>query len=83
MLRDTGDLIAARLAGTDVAGRVASLAGLVSGALAGRTDDRQIVLYKSVGSAVQDLAVAAMCTRAAIEAGLGTRFPVPVDVIRK
>jgi len=83
VLRDTGDLIAARLAGTDVAGRVASLAGLVSGALAGRTDDRQIVLYKSVGSAVQDLAVAAMCVRAALDGGLGTRAPIPVDVVLK
>jgi alanine dehydrogenase len=83
VLRDTGDLIAARSAGTPVADRVASLAGLVSGALAGRTDNSQIALYKSVGSAVQDLAVAAMCVRAALDGGLGTRASVPVEVVLK
>jgi len=83
VVRDTGDFIAARDACVAADDRVASLADLVSGRAAGRADGGQIVLYKSVGSAVQDLAVAAMCTRAAIEAGLGTRFPVPVDVIRK
>jgi ornithine cyclodeaminase/alanine dehydrogenase len=83
VLHDTGDLIAARSAGTDVADRVASLAELVSGALAGRTDTGQIVLYKSVGSAVQDLAVAAMCVRAALDGGLGARAAVPVEVVLK
>jgi alanine dehydrogenase len=81
--RDTGDFIAARDAGVAAGDRVASLADLVSGRTAGRADGKQIVLCKSVGSAVQDLAVAAMCTRAAAEAGIGTRFPVPIDVIRK
>jgi alanine dehydrogenase len=83
VLRDTGDLIAARSAGTDVGGRVSSLADLVSGAVAGRTASSQIVLYKSVGSAVQDLAVAAMCVRAALDGGLGTRAAVPVEVVLK
>jgi alanine dehydrogenase len=83
VLRETGDLIAARSAGTGVAGRVASLADLVSGVLAGRADDGQIVLYKSVGSAVQDLAVAAMCVRAALEGGLGTQAAIPVEVVLK
>jgi ornithine cyclodeaminase/alanine dehydrogenase len=83
VLRDTGDLIAARAAGTEVGGRVASLAALVSGECTGRTDDRQVVLYKSVGSAVQDLAVAAMCVRAARDGGLGRQAPIPVEVVLK
>jgi ornithine cyclodeaminase/alanine dehydrogenase len=83
VLHDTGDLIAARAAGTVADGRVASLASLVSGACTGRKDDGQIALYKSVGSAVQDLAVAAMCVCAAVERGLGTRAPVPVEVVLK
>ena len=49
----------------------------------GRGSGTQIALYKSVGSAVQDLAIASMCARAAAGAGLGTRFPVPIDVVRK
>jgi len=83
VLRDTGDLIAARAAGAEVAGRVTSLADLVSGACRGRAHDGQVVLYKSVGSAVQDLAVAAMCVRAALDGGIGTRAPVPVEVVLK
>ena len=83
VLRDTGDLIAARAAGTDVAGRVTSLADLVSGACRGRAHDGQVVLYKSVGSAVQDLAVAAMCVRAALDSGVGTQAPIPVEVVLK
>jgi ornithine cyclodeaminase/alanine dehydrogenase len=82
-VRDTGDFIAARAAGVAADDRVASLAALVSGHAPGRTGTGQVVLYKSVGSAVQDLAVAGMCARAAAAAGLGTRFPVPIDVIRK
>jgi alanine dehydrogenase len=83
VLHDTGDLIAARAAGADAAGRVTSLADLVSGAPLGRTDNSQIVLYKSVGSAVQDLAVAAMCVRAALDGWIGTRVPVPIEVVLK
>jgi ornithine cyclodeaminase/alanine dehydrogenase len=80
---DTGDLIAARAAGAVADGRVASLADLVSGAFAGRADKEQIALYKLVGSAVQDLAVAAMCVRAALDGGLGARAAVPVEVVLK
>lgn len=83
VLHDTGDLIAARAAGTVADGRVASLADLVSGLFAGRKDEGQIALYKSVGSAVQDLAVAAMCVRAALEGGVGTQAPIPVEVVLK
>ena len=75
--------IAARVGGVFADDRVTPLAGLVSGQAAGRANPKQIVLYKSVGSALQDLAIATMCARAADEAGLGTRFAVPIDVVRK
>jgi alanine dehydrogenase len=83
VLHDTGDLIAARADGVSVDDRVASLADLVSGTAAGRKDEAQIALYKSVGSAVQDLAVAAMCVRAARNGGLGTQAAIPVEVVLK
>jgi alanine dehydrogenase len=83
VLHGTGDLIAARASGVDVAGRVSSLADLVRGACQGRAHHGQVVLYKSVGSAAQDLAVAAMCVRAALDGGIGTRVPVPVEVVLK
>jgi alanine dehydrogenase len=82
-VRDTGDFIAARDAGVTADGRVGSLADLVRGRVPGRVSGTQIALYKSVGSAIQDLAIASMCARAAAGAGLGTRFAVPVQVVRK
>src|SRR5207237_4120725 len=71
VLHDSGDLIAATAAGIDATERTRSLASVVGGRSSGRTDDEQIVVYKSVGSAVQDLAVAAMCVAAAEKAGVG------------
>ena len=41
------------------------------------------MVYKSVGSAVQDLAVAAMCVRGAREPGLGATLPVAIEPVRK
>ena len=82
-VRETGDFIAAREAGLPAGDRVRSLADLVRGQAPGRVSGEQVALYKSVGSAVQDLAIASMCARTAAEAGLGTEFPVPVDVVLK
>jgi ornithine cyclodeaminase/alanine dehydrogenase len=83
VLHDTGDLIAARAAGIDISDRIRSLADVVAGRRDGRTDPRQIVLYKSVGSAVQDLAVAAMCVEAAQKAGIGAEFPIHIQPVEK
>jgi ornithine cyclodeaminase len=49
----------------------AELGEIVSGGRPGRTDERQITLYKSVGVAVQDAAAAAMVLEAARKAGVG------------
>jgi ornithine cyclodeaminase/alanine dehydrogenase len=83
VLDDTGDLIAARAAGIDAAGKTSSLADVVAGRRPGRADEKQIVLYKSVGSAVQDLAVAAMCVRKAEQLGIGARLPISIRPIQK
>lgn len=80
---DTGDFIAARAAGVDVANRVRSLADVVSRREDGRTDPTQITVYKSVGSAIQDLAVAGMCVDNAQRLGLGTPMPVSFDPVQK
>jgi alanine dehydrogenase len=82
VLHDSGDLVAAREQGIEPTG-TASLADLVSGRAAGRTGTEQIALYKSVGSAVQDLAVAAMCVRRAQAAGLGAMLPIRIQPVRK
>ena len=83
VLEDTGDVLAARDAGIDVAGKTISLADLVAGRHPGRTAADQLWVYKSVGSAVQDLAVAAMCTRLARAAGLGFDMPVSAAPVQK
>lgn len=83
VLEDTGDLIAAREAGIDVGPKAVALADVVSGRHPGRTDDDQIVLYKSVGSALQDLAVAGMCVGRAEQLDLGGRLPISFRPIEK
>jgi alanine dehydrogenase len=82
VLHDSGDLVAARGQGIEPSG-VASLADLVRGRAPGRTGAEQVVLYKSVGSGLQDLAVAAMCVRRAQEAGLGATLPIRIQPVRK
>jgi alanine dehydrogenase len=83
VLEDTGDLIAARAAGLDVAAKTIALADLIGGRQPGRTSDDQITVYKSVGAAVQDLAVAGLCVRRAEQLGLGARLPVAFDPVKK
>lgn len=84
VLGDTGDLIAARLAGLDVAAKAVALADVVAGRHPGRTDgEQQIVVYKSVGSALQDLAVAGMCAQNAQQLGVGSHLTSAVRAVSK
>ena len=83
VLHETGDLLAAAADGIDAAGKTASLADLVSGRHPGRERDDQIVVYKSVGAGIQDLAVASMAAQQAAKLGLGTHLPIPVRPVTK
>ncbi|MFT4084807.1 MAG: ornithine cyclodeaminase family protein [Nocardioides sp.] len=80
---ETGDLLAAHRAGIETRTKTVGLADLVSGRHPGRTGTDQILLYKSVGSATQDLAVAQMCVGAAERSGLGTRLPLEIKAVEK
>ncbi len=51
----------------------AELGELLAGTRPGRTDQKQITLYKSLGMAVQDLAAARLALQQALAAGAGTR----------
>jgi ornithine cyclodeaminase len=63
-LEEAGDLIQPRAAGLLPHGAIAgTLADLCRGAVPGRTDAAQITLFKSVGSALEDLAAAALVDR--------------------
>ena len=55
---------------------VAEIGELVSGGHPGRTSDKQITLYKSVGVAAQDAVAARMVFAAAVEKGVGLEVPL-------
>lgn len=80
---ETGDMLAATAAGVAFSDRLIALDELMSGAHPGRTDPDQILLYKSVGGAIQDIVVAAMCYRRAQSLGLGTALPVTIAPVAK
>lgn len=83
VMHDTGDAIAAAKAGVDLAGRLVSLADLVAGRIVPRRSATDIVLYKSVGSALQDIAVAEMLLARARQLGLGLALPASIVPISK
>ena len=70
---EAGDLVQAREQGLIDEGHIiGELGELVAGQIAGRTDDAQITFFKSVGNAVQDVAVAQLAVQRARALGLGT-----------
>jgi ornithine cyclodeaminase/alanine dehydrogenase-like protein (mu-crystallin family) len=70
---EAGDAIAAK----EIISReqVYELAELVAGRAPARSDEKQITLFKSVGSAHQDVAIAARIFEGAKEKGLGSEMP--------
>lgn len=80
---DTGDMIAATAVGVAFAGRIVDLSAVIGGRHPGRTAADEIVLYKSVGAAIQDLTVAALCVARAAALGIGTPLPVGIAPVRK
>jgi ornithine cyclodeaminase/alanine dehydrogenase len=72
VFEEAGDAIAARDA--IAPGQVHELADLVAGRAPGRTAPDQITLFKSVGTAIQDVALAACVYERARERGLGTEL---------
>ncbi|HVW71463.1 MAG TPA: hypothetical protein VHB68_20955, partial [Steroidobacteraceae bacterium] len=81
--RDTGDMIAASKAGFDFTEKLIHLTEVVSGKRAPRASENDIVLYKSVGSALQDVVIAEMLLKRALARGLGTRLPVNIAPVAK
>ena len=78
---DTGDMLAATRAGVEFAGKLVSLADLVGGKAARRPED--IVLYKSVGSALQDVITAEMLLARARAMGVGTELAHSIVPVAK
>ncbi|HEY7356912.1 MAG TPA: hypothetical protein VH590_10620, partial [Ktedonobacterales bacterium] len=74
---EAGDLVIPREQGLiDESHIVGELGELVAGRISGRTDDAQITFFKSVGNAVQDVAVAQLAVQRARALGLGTEAPL-------
>jgi len=78
---DTGDMVAAARAGIDFAGRLVSLADFVAGKVPRAPED--IVLYKSVGSALQDVITAEMLLALARARGVGTELTRSIEPVAK
>lgn len=71
VMHDTGDMLAAAKANVDVAPKLVSLNDFMAGR-AERKEASDIVVYKSVGSALQDVITAEMLLSRAREKGIGT-----------
>ena len=75
VLQEAGDIQDALRTGViQQDGIHAELGEVVTGAKAGRTDNVEITLFKSVGMATEDMATASFAYRQALSAGLGTRI---------
>lgn len=83
VVHHSGDCLAATDAGVAFAERVVTLADVVAGQVPGRSADGDIVMYKSVGSALQDVVVAELMLDRAVAAGRGSSIPAFVVPVRK
>lgn len=73
---ETGDMIAASRAGIAFRDKLVSLNDLVAGQADTRRRAARLPMFKSVGAAVQDIAVAALAFDRAEEAGLAVQLPI-------
>lgn len=80
---ETGDMRAASAAGIEFMDRLVPLGDIIGGRRLARAAPEDIVVYKSVGSALQDVVIAEMLYRRAREAGLGTVLPVNIAPVSK
>ena len=80
---DTGDAIAATRSGIDLSTKLVPLTELVTGRLTPRHTANDIVLYKSVGSALQDIVIAEMLLARARQQGRGVLLPASIVPVSK
>ena len=79
---DTGDMLAAAQAGVDFSDKLASLSDFVAGRVR-CNHPADILLYKSVGSALQDVTIAEMLLARARSLGLGTPLAQSIVPVAK
>jgi ornithine cyclodeaminase/alanine dehydrogenase len=71
LLQESGDGIAASAAGAIAESKLCELHEVVTGRTPGRRGSQEATLYKSIGTGLQDVAVASCIYRAALARGLG------------
>lgn len=76
----SGDGIAATRAGIDFSTKLASLNDLVTGRVKDRLAAAKLVLFKSVGAGIQDIAVAEFVLNRAVKADLATELPLDLAI---
>jgi ornithine cyclodeaminase/alanine dehydrogenase-like protein (mu-crystallin family) len=81
VLHETGDSLVAIRDGVDVASKTVSLAEVVSGQVRARVSATDIVIYKSVGGALQDVVTAEMLLREALASNRYQQIPAGVVTI--
>ncbi|HTP38957.1 MAG TPA: ornithine cyclodeaminase family protein [Steroidobacteraceae bacterium] len=80
---DTGDLQAAKQQGLDLSHKLISLSDLISGKRRGRKHPADILLYKSVGGALQDVVIAELLFQQATGRGVGSELGASVVPVAK
>jgi ornithine cyclodeaminase/alanine dehydrogenase len=80
---DTGDMLEAKRSGIEFMHKLVSLSALVSEQCAARGAPEDIVLYKSVGSAMQDVVIAEMLFARARARGIGTVLSASIAPVAK
>lgn len=76
VVEETGDMIAARNAGIELAGKCHSIGKLIAGDLEQQLAASRYAMFKSVGGGLQDVVVAGIVLDRAREAGLATPLPI-------
>ena len=79
VLDSTGDMIAATDRGIEFRHKAVSLTDVVTGACDQRLDIATNLMYKSVGSGLQDIVVAELVLTNALRAGLATELPIAFE----
>lgn len=80
---DSGDMVAAAREGIVFGEKLHSLNDLMRGLCTARASLADVVMYKSVGSALQDVVIASLLFDRAVAAGRGTPLPATIEPIRK
>lgn len=80
---DTGDMLAAKRAGIEFMHKLIPLSDVIGQRHAARASAEDIVLYKSVGSALQDVVIAEMLLAQARALGIGTVLSTSISPVAK